>query len=313
VVYTVSFVIKPENKIFGQDEVAWIDHAEKLDKYNVRIVTKQPFPLALGYLARYIVIYPHEYYAKVGPLGMNAKPIGTGPFRVVEHALGKYMRMERNPDYFKDSPKPMPKVDKVEMRFIPDPQTLIAETLAGGLDMIWNVARDQAEQLRAVPNLQVVPSETWRTALLHLNGSEKTPAPPLRDIRVRKAILHAIDREAMVKSIVGEGARVLHTICHPSLFGCTDEGAPRYPYDPAKAKQLLAEAGFPNGFDIDLYAYRDRPHTEAMIGYLRAVGIRANLRFAQRPAIQEAQRAGRVAMSHGTWGRMSTTRRRPCS
>ena len=55
-------------------------------------------------------------------------------------------------------------------------------------------------------------------------------------------------------------------------FGCADEGAPRYPNDPAKAKQLLSDAGFPNGFDIDLYAYRDRPHTEARIGYLRAVG-----------------------------------------
>src|ERR1700736_5332164 len=126
VVYTVSFVIKPENKIFSPDEVAWIDHADKLDKYNVRIVTKQPFPLAIGYLARYIVIYPHEYYAKVGPLGMNAKPIGSGPFRVVEHALGKYMRMERNPDYFQESPKAKVKVDKVEIRFVPDAQTRVA-------------------------------------------------------------------------------------------------------------------------------------------------------------------------------------------
>ena len=92
----------------------------------------------------------------------------------------------------------------------------------------------------------------------------------------------------MVKQIVGEGARVLHTLCFPSQFGCTDDGAPRYAYDPAKAKQLLAEAGFPNGFDIDLYAYRERNQTEAMIGYLRAVGIRANLRFMQYAAMREA-------------------------
>jgi peptide/nickel transport system substrate-binding protein len=302
VVYTVNFIAKPENKIVRQNQVAWIDHAEKLDQYKVRIVTKQPFPRAIAYLANLIVIYPHEYYAKVGPLGMNAKPVGTGPFRVTEHARGKYIRMERNPDYFKDSPKPMPKLDNFEIRFIPDPQTQIAEMLAGGVDMIWNVARDQAQQLRVAPNLQVVPGETGRFAYLQLNGSEKTPAPPLRDIRVRKAILHAIDREAMVKSIVGEGARVLHTFCHPSQFGCTDEGAPRYPYDPAKAKQLLSDAGFPNGFDIDLYAYRDRPQTEAMIGYLRAVGIRANLRFVQAPALTAATRAGNVAMEHGTWG-----------
>jgi peptide/nickel transport system substrate-binding protein len=70
--------------------------------------------------------------------------------------------------------------------------------------------------------------------------------------------------------------------------------------DPAKAKQLLSDAGFPNGLDIDLYAYRDRPQTEAMIGYLRAVGIRANLRFVQQPALLDAIRAGKVAMMHWT-------------
>src|SRR5205814_2109526 len=177
-----------------------------------------------------------------------------------------------------------------------------AELLSGGLDMIWNVAIDQAKQLRAVPNLQVVSSDTLRVAFLHLDASEKTVAPPLRDIRVRKAIMHAIDRGSMLKSLVPEGATLVHVFCHPAQFGCTDEGAPRYAYDPAKARQLLAEAGLPNGFEIDLYAYRDRAHIEAIIGYLRAVGIRANLRFMQLPALQQAHRAGRVAMDHQTWG-----------
>jgi peptide/nickel transport system substrate-binding protein len=302
VVYTVNFVIKPENNVVQLFYIAWLDHAEKVDQYKVRLVSKEPYPPGIGYLADGIPIYPHEYYAKVGSQGMNAKPVGTGPFRVTEHVPGKYIRMERNPDYFKDGPKPMPKVDKVEMRFIPDQQTQLAEMLAGGVDMIRNVARDQAEQLRLAPNLSVVPSETGQFASLRLNGGEKTPAPPLRDIRVRKAIMHAIDREAMVKSIVGEGARVLHTFCHPFSFGCTDERAPRYPYDPAKAKQLLAEAGFPNGFDIDFYSVRDRPLTEAIINYLRAVGIRADLRFVQAAAARDAERAGKVAMIWGAGG-----------
>ena len=94
-------------------------------------------------------------------------------------------------------------------------------------------------------------------------------------------------------------------MCFPSQFGCTDEGAPRYAYDPAKAKQLLAEAGFPNGFEIDLYAYRERNQTEAMIGYLRAVGIKANLRFMQYAAMREALRAGKAPLVHQTWGSFS--------
>ncbi len=109
----------------------------------------------------------------------------------------------------------------------------------------------------------------------------------------------------MIKSLVGEGARVIHTVCFPSQFGCTDQGAARYDYDPAKAKALLAEAGFPNGFDIDFYAYRERNQTEAMIGYLRAIGVKANLRFLQYAAMRDLVRANKVPIAHQTWGSFS--------
>jgi peptide/nickel transport system substrate-binding protein len=305
VVYTLNFVAKADNKVITQQNVNWIERAEKLNKYKVRIIAKRPFPAAIEYLAGPVVIHPNEYYAKAGPQGMNEKPVGSGPYRVTEHALGKFVRLERNPDYFKDSPKPQPKVEKVEIRFIPDGQTRVAEVLAGGIDLIMHVAPDQAQQLRAMPRLQVVSGETMRFVFLNMNTMENAPAPQLRDIRVRKAILHAIDREAMVKQIVGPGARVLHALCFPSQFGCTEDGVPRYAYDPAKAKQLLAEAGFPDGFEMDLYAYRERNQTEAMIGYLRAVGIKANLRFMQYAAMRDAMRAGKAPITHQTWGSFS--------
>jgi peptide/nickel transport system substrate-binding protein len=305
VVHTLNFVAKPENKVVTQQNVNWIERAEKLDKYKVRIVAKRPFPAAIEYLAGPVVIHPNEYYAKVGPQGMNEKPVGSGPYRITEHALGKLIRLERNPDYFKDSPKPQPKIDKVEIRVIPDAQTRVAELMAGSTDMIMHIAPDQAQQLRTVPRLQVVSGETMRFVFLNMNSMDSSPAPQLRDIRVRKAIMHAIDRNAMIKQIVGEGARVLHVVCFPSQFGCTDEGAPRYAYDPAKAKQLLAEAGLPDGFEIDIYAYRERHQTEAMIGYLRAVGIKANLRFMQYAAMRDALRTGKAGLGHQAWGSFS--------
>jgi peptide/nickel transport system substrate-binding protein len=302
VVYTLNSLVAPDSKVVRRAETSWIDHVEKVDPYKVRIVTGQPFPAAIEFLAFFVFIYPHDYYAKVGAVGMGEKPVGSGPYKVVEHARGKFIRMVRNPDYFADSPKRPAKIDKVELRFMPDPQTQLAEVLAGGLDVTWDVPNEQAQQVRGVPNLKVVASESDRIAFLHLNGSEATPAPPLRDVRVRKAIFHAIDREGMLKSLVGEGGRLLHAFCYPAEFGCIDDLAPRYSYDPAKAKQLLAEAGFPDGFDMEIYAYRDRAQTEAIIGYLRAVGIRANLRFVQPAAGREARRAGKVAMDHWTWG-----------
>src|SRR6187551_4061641 len=112
VVYTLNFMVSPESKIVTRQNVAWIDRAEKIDAYKVRIICKEPFPAAIEYLAGPVVIHPHEYYAKVGPQGMNEKPVGSGPYRITEHSVGKFVRMERNPDYFKDSPKPQPKIEK---------------------------------------------------------------------------------------------------------------------------------------------------------------------------------------------------------
>jgi len=204
VAYTFGFVSKPENKVTTLGNVDWIDRVEKLDKYKIRIVTRRTFPAAIEYLAGPLAIHPHEYYAKVGPKGMNEKPVGTGPYRVTEHAIGKYLRLVRNPDYFKESAKGQPKIEKLELRFIPDRQTQVAEMLSGGLDLIRNVSLEEAKQLRAMPDLQVVSGEIMRYAFLQMDAREGTLAPPLRDVRVRKAIMHAIDRETMDRSIVGE-------------------------------------------------------------------------------------------------------------
>lgn len=305
VAYTLNFVSKPENKSTTQQNVNWIASAEKVEQFKVRIKLKKPFPAALEYLAGPVVMYPNEYYARVGPKGMSEKPVGSGPYMVSEHQPGRLVRMKRNPDYFKDSLKPQPKIETLELRLVPDQNTQTAELMAGGLDWIFNVPPDQAQQLKTVPALQVKAGETMRVVFFHMASDEKTPTPIFKDIRVRKAIIHAIDRQAMLKTVVGESARVIHTLCFPAQFGCTDEGAPRYAYDPAKAKALLAEAGYPNGFEIDLYAYRERPQTEAVIGYLRAVGIRANLRYMQYAAMRDAIREHKAGFAHQTWGSFS--------
>ncbi len=305
VVYTLNFVADPANKVTTQQNVNWIEKAEKLGKFKVRVITKKVFPAAIEYLAGPVVIHPAKYYAEVGPKGMNAKPIGSGPFKVAQYTPGKSITLERNADYFKDSPKSTPKIAKLEVRFIPDRQTQMAEALSGGADFIMHVPKDQAEQAAKVPHLQVVSGKTMRIVFMQLNMLDGTPAPQLKDIRVRKAIIHAIDRESIVRNIVGAGSRVLHTQCFPSQFGCTDEGAARYSYDPALAKRLLAEAGLPNGFDTEIFAYRERNQTEAIISNLQAVGIRAKLNFSQYAAMRDAVRSNKASLTHQTWGSFS--------
>lgn len=307
VVYTLNFVAKPDNKVVTQTNVHWIAGAEKLGKYQVRVKLKQPFPAAIEYLAGPVVIHPNEYYAKVGPQGMNQKPVGTGPYRVVEQVQGKSIKLVANPDYPKELHKSVPKIKNLEIRFLPDRQTQNAEIMAENLDFIMGVQADQALALKSVPHLQSVEGETMRIVFLNLNTREDSPFPAMRDIRVRKAIAHAMPKVQMVRQLLGEKARLINVVCFPSQFGCDDTGAPIYAYDPNKARDLLKEAGFgPNNkLEFDIVSYRERDQTEAMIGALRAVGITANLKFMQYAAIREQIRANKVAVSHQTWGSFS--------
>ncbi|MEQ1615779.1 MAG: ABC transporter substrate-binding protein, partial [Hyphomicrobiaceae bacterium] len=305
VVYTLNFASDVANKATAQQNINWVEKAEKVEKFKVRIKTKRPFPAAIEYLTGPVVIHPNEYYAKVGPKGMNEKPVGTGPYKVTEHIVGKSIKLERHADYWAASQKPKATVEKVEVRMIPDRQTQVAEMLSGGLDIIMNVPVEQADQLKAIPHLGVKSGATMRIVFVAMNVLPDGPSAPLRDVRVRQAINHAIDRDKIAKELVGEGVIPVNTICFPSQFGCTDEGTKRYPYDPAKAKALLADAGFKDGFEIDLFGYRDRSQTEAMVNYLRAVGIKANLKFMQYAAMRDQNRANKAAMTHQTWGSYS--------
>jgi peptide/nickel transport system substrate-binding protein len=307
VAYTLNFVSKAENKVITQTNVNWIEGAEKLDKYKVRVKLKRTFPAAIEYLAGPVVMHPNEYYAKVGPKGMNEKPVGTGPYKVVEHVPGKWVKLAANTDYNPALGKSVPKIKALEIRFLPDRQTQTAEVMAENLDFIMGVAVDQALGMKAVPHLQVVEGETMRIVFLNFNLQENSPTPALKDIRVRKAIAHSIPTAAIVKQLVGEKARMINVICFPTQFGCDDSKAPRYAYDPAKARDLMKEAGFgpDKKLEFDIYAYRERDQTEAMIGALRSIGITANLKFMQYAAMREQIRQNKVPVSHQTWGSFS--------
>ena len=302
VVYTLNFASDPANKSTQQTNIGWIAKVEKLDQYKVRIHSKQVFPAALEYLAGPLVIHPNEYYAKAGPKGMNEKPVGSGPYRITEHIIGKTIRLEKNPSPWVGSNKAVPKIDKVEIRMIPDRQTQVAEVLSGGMDLIMNVAYDQAQQLKAAPQVAVQSGGTMRIVFLLFNAGENAPGKELQNPKVRQAIAHAIDKKTMARTLVGEDAPVLDAICFPTQVGCDTGEVTKYEYDPAKAKKLLAEAGFPDGVTIALFAYRERPQTEAMINYLRAVGIKAELKFMQYAAMRDQHRANKAGMSHQTWG-----------
>lgn len=309
VAYTLNFAANPDNKVKTQRYSDWIDHVEKTGTYSVKIMLKKPFPAAFEFLSGANPIYPKAYYSKVGVNGFGVAPIGTGPYKITQVIPGKKVVMEKNNDYFKDSPKGQPSIGKIVWRTLPEINTQMAELMTGSLDWIYLVPPDQAEKLAKMSNLTVTPAETMRIGYLQFDainrsGKEHGMDNPYAKLGVRQAINHAINRDSIAKNLIGGQSRSVYSACFPSQFGCEQDVA-QYEYNPVKAKKLLAEAGYPNGFETTLYGYRNRSFAEAMIGDLAAVGIKAKLMIMKYSALREKARAGKAQMQFLTWGSYS--------
>lgn len=306
VVFTVNFVAKEENGVKTQRNVNWMKSAEKVDDYTVRILLKEKFPAAIEFLSGPVSIYPNEYYAEAGPSGMGLKPVGTGPYKVTSVVPGQHFVLEKNENYF-DGPKGQPSIGKIDIRTVPDVNTQIAELFSGTLDMIWQVPADQAEKLASMGDFTVANESTMRVGYLSMDaaGRSSMDPNPFKDVRVRQAVNYAIDRKAMVENLLKGKSVQVDTPCFPSQFGCATDAAVVYEYNPEKAKALLAEAGYPDGFTTEFYAYRDRDYAEAIASYLNAVGIKIDFKMLQYSALRELNMKGEVPLSFMTWGSYS--------
>src|SRR5882757_3365663 len=172
----------------------------------------------------------------------SKKPIGTGPFMFAEYQPQQFVKLVANKQYFRGAPT----IEDITFRYIPADSSRDLAFQSGELDMIYG-KQDQTwvDRMSKLPGVKVVAMDPAELSELHLNVTVK----PLDDIRVRQAIAYAIDRKAIVV-FKGAGSSRQAVSVVPSGYLGTDEKAPLYPYDPAKAKQLLAEAGFPNGVTV---------------------------------------------------------------
>ncbi len=303
VVFTVAFAADPRNNLRQQaQDFGFLDRAEKLGPHKVRLHLKQPFPLAEHILASRLTILPDAFTTKEGPAAHASRPVGTGPYRVAEMRAGQSYVLRANPGYF-DGPKPKAQIGTVTIRTIADTQTQVAEMMGGGLDMIFNVPDDLAKNLATMPNLQVAYGDTARFNFLSLDVAGRNGDTPLKDQRIRQAIAHAIDREAIVKNLVGGTSTATVSPCHPRQLFCTQDVA-TYRHDPARARQLLAEAGVPPGTRLSLINGDAtlRPVGEAIQGYLRTVGITVEFETFTLPAWRTQLLQGKSTMSIVGWG-----------
>ncbi len=304
VVYTINTVLT-DKQVAVPSNYAYLAGAEKIDDMHVRVKLKRIFPAALEYMSMTLPIWPKAYRERVGADAYSRAPVGTGPFRITKVDGVSEIDMERNDAYF-DGPKGHPALAKLVIREVADATTEITEILSGRADWIWQFNPDQFENVSRVPTLQAVRAESMRIGYVSLDAAGRTGSDnPLTKVKVRQAIAHAIDRPTIARQLVQGGSRVLEAACYPTQFGCDQSVATRYDYDPAAAKQLLAEAGYPNGFDTELVTYVLPQYSGAIQGYLKAVGINARISQLQVGAAVQRTIAGQTPLSAGTWGSYS--------
>jgi len=270
----VKFVFEratnPETKHPHPADYASIRDIIVKDDHTVTFALKETNANFLQYLARQgSVIYPREAVDT-----LKSAPVGTGPFRFGEWVRGDRIVLLRNPDYHV---KGLPKLDRVTFRFIPDPNAALAALKAGDIDVSgFGLGPEHVGELRKDPRFTVIVGETTNDVILALNNERR----PFSDVRVRRAITHAIDKRAVVSGAMFGLGRVLGSNVDP-LNPYFVDVSNLVPHDPARARKLLAEAGYPNGFETTLrvapqYYYTVRTG-EVIADQLQKVGIRVRI------------------------------------
>ncbi len=251
-----------------------IDSIQIPDSYTVKIRLKNVNSMFLFNLARPDSVIVNQQTVD----RLKTAPVGTGPFKFVEWIRGDRIILVRFEEYHR---KGIPYLDKVTFKFIGDPSAQIASLRAGDIDVIaYDVSPENALLLEKDPKFKVLNGYTTTEVILSTNNSRK----PFNDVRVRRAMAHAIDRNALIKAAMSGYGIPIGSHMDPGNPYYIDLTS-AYPYNPEKAKQLLAEAGYPNGFEAVLkvperYAYAKRCG-EIIADMLSQVGIRLKIELTE--------------------------------
>lgn len=304
VVYTVNYLADPRNKFRLKTRFSFLKNAEKVDDRTVLVHMNKPYGPALARFASSLPIYPAAAHGALkDKADWGRHPIGTGPYRAVSIDASKGIVLEAFKDYKVGTP---PKIKKIEIKPIPDSQSQLAELMTGGIDAVAANSLDMVQVATSNPSLVATSTHDLNFLYVLLDAKGRSGVKPLQDIRVRQAIFMALDRDALRKAVVaaGKDAEQLNRICFGIQIGCPEGGKPPA-FDPAAAKKLLADAGYANGFKVEITAFDAvRKAAEAIAGYLRAIGIEASVDSQTMAGYRQKQSGGKIQIlvhsySHG--------------
>ena len=243
VVFTIKYIV--DRKTTQQPQMSSVVDAKVVDEYTVDIINSRPDASTMAGMA-FTWVMPQKYWESVGRDGYNAKPVGSGPYEMTEYRSGDFGRFKK-----RTTEHVFRKVNatEVEVRSLTEATAINAGLRSGELDLaMGQFTGDQIDSYTGL-GLTIEKKAAQNVNMLFPQAEREARNSPTNDKRVRQALNYAIDRETMSKTFFrGEAQGVGQLGLPTSPFW--DDAIKAYPYDPAKAKQLLAEAGYPNGFQM---------------------------------------------------------------
>lgn len=280
-----------------KDLLGPVTRAEAVDEYTVHVFMSAPWSVFLPHLVHHMIV-PKS----VGD-GLVEHPIGTGPFKFVEWVPGSHVVLERFDEYYggapdlgRDGPAP---AERVVFRIIPETATRLAALRAGEIDIMTSVPVHAISDISGDADLLLRPVAGTRSFFTEFDVREA----PFDDVRVRQALNHAIDLQIIIETFLDGLGQPLTTILSPLSFGHNDDLEP-YAYDPARARELLAEAGYGDGFTFELSVEDKRVDVaEAYQFMLSEIGVTANVRvWGDDASMKEALSRSETDAIMSDWG-----------
>jgi peptide/nickel transport system substrate-binding protein len=281
VVDTLSWIVDPKSIVTNKGNWSWIERVEKTGPHTVRVIAHRPTPFALPRLSEATEIYPEHVHGKLQDrLQFGRRPVGTGMYRATQVDSNKGVILVKNPDYKHISAaKPVSNVGQFHFLPVPDSGTQIAHLLADGVEMIKSPEVNQIKDMVKDPRFAAHVDQRITYAYLALDAIGRAGQKALTDVRVRKALLLALDRKLLTEQAVGDAPiPPVPAMCWKLIQAGCDYSVELPPYNPAEAKRLLAEAGHGNGLEIQITCYTGNRFfrlTEVVVEQFRQIGVRA--------------------------------------
>lgn len=274
----------PANKLKRASLLAAVDHVEIIDPYTVKVVLNKPFAAIVQSFAHPGTMMISPKAIKEKGKDLNRNPVGTGPFQFVEWKDGQYVTVKKFDGYWDQANAA--KVNKITFKPVTEAASRVAMLKTGEVQFIYPLPPEQVDSVKGDSNVVVDKAQSIIERYIVLNVNHK----PLNDPRVRQALNYAVDKDAFAKVVYKGFASAPESALAAKVWGFQKQAM--YAYDVEKAKKLLAEAGFPNGFEITLWTANDTERAkiaEFVQQQWQAIGVKANIQQMEFVALTKAQ------------------------